>query len=129
MIPLNFTLQVAGPAPHDFEDDPQEIDLQECQKNNDDIRLTVYATDQNGVAINLATASALTIKLLRPDGTTASKDASLLTNGIDGAMQYSTNKTDLAESGQYRIQGEYVIGGKTQTTRLGKFRVVSNIES
>lgn len=129
MIPLTFSLPVAGPSPSDFED-ILEIDTQdqECNEENDNIRLTVIAVDGSGLPIDISTASSLKVRLLQPDGTTAEKTAALLTSGIDGAMQYTTVAADLEQVGLYIVQGEYVIAGKKQTTRCGKFRVAANIE-
>lgn len=129
MIPLTFTLPVAGPVPHEFED-VQEVapQLQECQEANDNIQLVVVVVDQDEEPIDISTASSLKLILLAPDGTTIEKLAALLTSGVDGAMKYDTVATDLVEAGLYQIQGEYVIAGKTQSTRRGSFRVRANIE-
>ncbi len=128
MIPLSFTLQVAGAVPYEFEDAP-EIDPQlECQERNANIRLIVVAVDNEGDAIDISTASSLKMKLLAPDGTVIEKTASLLTSGVDGSMKYDTVPADLIQAGLYKIQGEYTISGKTQTTRWGAFWVRANID-
>lgn len=123
MIPLNFTLPVAGAVSADFNFAPQG-----CQNENDNIQLVVYVVDENGDAVNMRTASSKKFKLLTPSGLTLSFDASFLTSGVDGALAYATTKTDLKENGVYQIQAAYTISGKTQTTRLGTFRVGMNVE-
>jgi hypothetical protein len=128
MIPLSFTLQVAGAVPYDFEDAP-EVDPQlECQERNSNIRLIAVVVDNAEVAIDLSTASSMKIKLLAPDGTTIVKTASLLTSGVDGSMKYDTVPADLIQAGLYKLQAEYTISGKTQSTRWGAFWVRSNID-
>lgn len=124
MIPLEFTLPVAGPITADFD----SCLPQQCQEDNDGIQLVVNVVDQNGDPVNLMTASSLEIRLLKPDGTTINKTATVLTSGVDGAVQYTTAAADIAEAGTYEVQAAYVISGKTQTTRRARFRVGENIE-
>lgn len=124
MIPLNFTLPVAGPV-----DAVLDFDVQACQTENDNIQLVVYVVDRDGNAISLRDASVKKIVLLAPDDTVITKDASFLTSGVDGALQYTTKIGDLKEDGTYQLQAQYTIGGKVQTTRWGKFRVGANIDA
>ena len=123
VIPLNFTLPVAGPVTADLDFDPQE-----CQVKNDHIQLVVFVVDNEFNIINVRDASSLKIKLLTPSGVTKERTASFLTSGVDGAIQYTTNEKDLEEPGTYKIQAEYIIGGETQSTRLGTFRVGPNVD-
>jgi len=123
MIPLNFTLPVAGPVTADLDCIPQS-----CQNENDNIQLVVYVVDQDLEALNLRNASSLKIKVRKPDGTTLERTADFLTSGVDGAIQYASVTTDFTDTGTYQLQAEYVIDGKTQSTRWGKFRVGANID-
>lgn len=123
VLTLPFVLTVAGPVPFAF-DGP----LQGCQETNDSIQLAVTVVDEGGLPISLRNASALTLALRAPDGTVADKAASLLTNGLDGGLQYTTTKADLTQAGVYQLQAEYVIGGLVQTTRWGRFRVGANLD-
>ncbi len=123
MIPLEFTLPVAGPVTADLDCVPQA-----CQEENDNIQLVVFVVDAEGNPVNLMTASSLKMRILKPDGTTLERDAALLTSGVDGALEYTSEASDFEESGSYQLQAEYVIDGKTQNTRRGKFRVGANIE-
>ncbi|MES2155453.1 MAG: hypothetical protein V4510_09995 [bacterium] len=123
MIPLNFTLPVAGPVTADIDNAPQE-----CQRSNGGIQIVVYAVDQAGAPVNLRAASAMKIRLLRPDGTTVERDAAFLTSGVDGALALAAAPADLAQVGTYQVQAEYVLAGKTQSTRRARFRVGANID-
>lgn len=123
VIPLEFTLPVGGPVTADLDCVPQA-----CQRANDNIRLTVLVVDQAGEPISVRDASAKTLVLLRPDGTTQEVAASFLTSGIDGGLIYDTVAGDLPQTGTYQLQARYVIAGKTQTTRWAKFRVGANLD-
>lgn len=123
MIPLEFTLPVAGPVTADLDCIPQA-----CQEDNDNIRLVVAVVDEDGNPINLMTASSKQLLILTPQGTTIAKTASLLTSGVDGKLYYTTAAADLKEVGTYQVQAKFIIGGKLQTTRRAKFRVGENIE-
>ena len=123
MIPLNFTLPVAGLVTPDLDFDPQE-----CQTKNDNIQLIVYVVDADLEIISVRNASSMKIKLLTPSGVTQEYTGSFLTSGVDGAVKYETDAADLKESGTYKIQAQYVIGGETQSTRWGTFRVGPNVD-
>lgn len=123
MIPLDFTLPIAGPVTADLDCLPQA-----CQAENDSIQLTVYVVDQDGNSVNLREASVKKIALLTPQGTTILKDAGFLTSGVDGALQYTTTAADLLEAGTYQLQAVFVLAGNAQTTRWSKFRVGANID-
>lgn len=123
MIPIEFTLPVAGPVTADLDCVPQA-----CQEDNDNIRLVVAVVDEAGNPINLMTASSKKLLILTPQGTSIVKNASLLTTGVDGKLAYTTTTADLKEVGYYQVQAKFTIGDKTQTTRRAKFRVGGNIE-
>lgn len=123
VIPLNFTLPVAGPVSADIDCIPQQ-----CQENNDNIQLVVNVVDHEGNPVDIRESTEASLVLLKPDGTTFKFAASFLTSGVDGALQYVTSEKDLADVGTYQVQASYVIDGKTQNTRRAKFRVGANIE-
>lgn len=125
MIPLNFQLQVAGPLPNDFQADDNP---QGCRDTNDGIQLVVQVLDQALLPVNIRGSSILQIKLRVPSGKTLDRLATLLTNGMDGKVQYTTVAADLVEDGLYRIQAKYVLAGDVKTTRWGQFRVGPNID-
>lgn len=124
MIPLQFTLPVAGPVTADFD----SCLPQQCQEDNANIQVVVNVVDHEGNPLNLMMATTKRLRFLAPDGTTFVKDASFLTSGVDGALEYTSGVADFKEFGTYQVQAEYVIGGKFQTTRRAKFRVGENIE-
>lgn len=125
VIPLNFTLQVAGPLPNDFQTDDNP---QGCRDTNDGIQLIVQVVDQALLPIDVRGSTILQIKLKSPSGKTLDRAATYLTNGLDGKLQYTTVAADLVEDGLYRIQAKYVLAGDVKTTRWGQFRVGPNID-
>ncbi len=86
--------------------------------------LVVAVTDQDGEAVDISGASALTIYLTKPDGTVLPKTATLDTDGEDGLMVYVTIAGDLSVKGTWKIQG-YVTGagGWSGSTREAAFEV------
>lgn len=88
------------------------------------LRVTI---EDDGTAVNIATATSKTIKLKKPGGTVLSKTAILSTDGTDGKMQYTTVAGDLDETGEWQIQGYAVIGSWTGHSDIGTFRVYDNL--
>lgn len=123
VIPLNFTLPIAGPVSADLDCIPQQ-----CQEENDNIQLVVNVVDQAGNPVDVRDSSEAHLVLLKPDGTTLKYPASFLTSGVDGALQYVTEAGDLKQVGTYQVQATFTIGGKFQSTRREKFRVGADIE-
>lgn len=127
MIPLNFTLQVAGPSSAKFQSDES---FQSCQVANIGILFVVAITDDAGNPVDLRSATTLQLKFKAPDGTTFDKVATLYTNGLDGTVQFATDSAnDIAQFGEYWIQAKYVVSGSTLTTRWGTFMADSNIDA
>lgn len=60
---------------------------------------------QTWVAVDISDATALTIYLTRPSGTTLTKTAALDSDGTDGMLRYDTISGDLSAAGTWRIQG------------------------
>ena len=81
------------------------------------VQIVVQLIDnQTGLPIQLQTATGLSISILYPDlVTTQSFSASLLTDGSDGYIVYTTRNTgtiiDLSQVGLYQIQGSAAVGG------------------
>jgi hypothetical protein len=99
------------------------------QVNDIGTSLEVTVFDQDGVVLNLATASLLQIALLKPDGVTEmTKTAALVTDGTDGKLHYVTVANDLDQAGHWKIQGiiTFATGGLFHST-VTKFKVLANI--
>lgn len=59
---------------------------------------------EDGAAFNLSTATTLTLRLRKPDGSVISRPAALYTDGTDGRVFYATVTGDLDQPGAWRGQ-------------------------
>lgn len=65
---------------------------------------------ENGVAVDISSATVTNFKLKPPDGGTKTRPASFETDGTDGVLIYYTDTGDLDVSGNWKIQGYVEIG-------------------
>ena len=72
-----------------------------------------YLTITIDTGIDISTASAQYINFMRPDGTKGQWDASISGTTV---LSYDVQDGDLNKSGVWRLQGEFVIGGRTGFT-------------
>jgi hypothetical protein len=86
--------------------------------------VTVY---DDGVIVDISTASTIQILLKNPSGVTSTHNASLFTDGEDGVMYYASAPGDFSEPGVYKIQGKVVLSGGTYFTSISNFRVHCNL--
>lgn len=81
----------------------------EIHKN--DIGTVFEVTVKDGTDIvDLSSATELELLFLKPNGTKLTKTASLVSDGTDGKMQYTTVSGDLNASGTWKLQGHVVFG-------------------
>lgn len=102
--------------------------IQSCQVGDVGVQLIVQFLDAQGGILDMSTATALVIKIGKPDGTTEDKAAALLTDGRDGKVVYATVADDLDQAGTYNIQGKADVSGGLKSTALGAFEVVANVD-
>ncbi len=88
--------------------------------------LVVEATDEGGEVVNIASASALTVYLTKPDGTVLTKTGTLDASGTDGLFKYTTVSGDLSVAGTWRIQGRVTLGSARWSTREATFKVFTS---
>lgn len=123
VVTLAFTLELAGPVPHELPILPP----QQTQNSMPNVALQVAMVDQAGNAVDLSAATALQFWLLAPDGTVRPMPAALVTNGLDGLIQHVTTAQDLNEAGLWRIQAQVTFGTQVLLTSWGYFRAGLNI--
>ena len=84
---------------------------------------------ENGAAINLASASGVTLKALKADGTTAITGACTITSAAAGKVTYSFAASDTDSPGDYRCAFIIDWGSSVYQTvpvaRTAQLRVVS----
>ncbi len=98
------------------------------QVDDSSIDLIVTVTQSDGTTpIDISQASSIFIYLYRPDGGLITGNASFLTDGTDGKIQYITQINDCNIQGIYKIQAKYIIGGATKRTEKSSFVVEPNL--
>lgn len=83
----------------------------------------VTVTDQDGVAVSLAAASALKMRFQRPDETVFEKTAVLVTDGVDGKVHYITIAGDIDQIGTWQVMVKVTLPGGTWSTDIHKMKV------
>lgn len=83
--------------------------------------------DDDGVVVNLASATTLTFTFDKPDGTNITKTPTFVTDGSDGRLRYVAQSGDLDQIGLWRWQGTIVIPAGTFHSDIYEFRVYPNL--
>lgn len=105
------------------------MSTQFCQENDVGLQLIYQFVDVDGNPINIAAAQGLTLKLGYPDGTSADKTATLLTDGTDGKIYYITLNGDLNQFGSYKVQGKFSSSGKAYSGQEVPLQVYPNVDN
>ena len=89
-------------------------------------KLLITVTD-DGVVVDLSSATSLSIFIKKPDGTILTRVGVLETDGTDGKMYYITLTGELDAAGGYKIQGLVVIPSGSYYTSTSTFKVHCNL--
>ena len=93
-----------------------------------DIGVNFNITVMNGAAVlNVSNANSISIIFQKPDSTDLTKTATLVTNGTDGKIKYTTVAGDLDQIGTWQIQARVNFGASVFSTDIQKFKVYRNI--
>lgn len=87
----------------------------------------IVAVYDDGDIVNISGALSKTIILKKPDDSVSNKSASLLTDGTDGKMVYTSVAGDFDQVGKYKIQGQVIFASGTFYTGIGSFSVNCNL--
>ena len=98
----------------------------QVHQNDVGTKLLVTVTD-NDSAVDISSATSLSIFLKQPDGDVLEKTATINTDGLDGKMYYLTVLGDLDKAGTYKIQGKVVISSGAFFTSISTFKVHCNL--
>ncbi len=82
---------------------------------------------EDGVAIDISTATTQQILFAKPDGTKLTKTSVFKTDGTDGVIQYTTISGDIDTDGIWRIQGHVILTSSEFFTDIGQFEVERNL--
>ena len=93
-----------------------------------DIGVNFNITVMNGTAVlNVSNANSINIIFQKPDGSDLTKTATLVTNGTDGNIRYTSVSGDLDQVGTWQIQARVDFGASVFSTDIQKFKVYRNI--
>lgn len=93
-----------------------------------DIGVNFNITVMNGTAVlDVSNADDIYIIFQKPDSSDLIKTASLITNGTDGNIRYTTVSGDLDQVGTWQIQAKVDFGISVFSTDIQKFKVYRNI--
>lgn len=87
-------------------------------------RFTILDDDE---VFPLNDASVIKFKFYKPSSDVVEKTATLVTDGLDGKMQYITGTNDLDETGMWRLQGYIEKPSWKGHTDIWEFRVHENV--
>ena len=94
----------------------------------DDIGTQFEITIKDGDnLVNLSAATDMTIIFQKPDKITIEKIATLLTDGTDGRMKYSTIVGDLNIAGNWKIQAKVSLPAGVWKSDISEFKVYKNL--
>jgi hypothetical protein len=94
-------------------------------RKSGDIRPPINATltrPEDGSAVDISGSSAITIYARDPDGTLelTGATAAMVSDGTDGAVEYTVSSGDFAVSGEYDVEWEVDWDGAGDTERFPK---------
>lgn len=91
--------------------------------------MTFTATiKDDAVVVSLAGATVLNFKLENPEGISATKTGTLVTDGTDGKYFYTMLSSDLDHAGIWRLQGQVTLAsGWVGHTTFYSFKVLDTL--
>ena len=81
----------------------------------------------DGVVVDISSASSITMKFRKPDDEVVSRTGTLDSDGTDGKVYYTTVFGDLDEAGHYKLQAVVNLPTGTYYTDIYSFRVHCNL--
>ena len=92
---------------------------------------TVFEAEiqEDAAAVDISSATALSLLFLKPDGTVDTQTAVFSTDGTDGLIRYVTQEDDLDIPGRWRIQGRVTLSTGTWSSVISSFRVRPNLDA
>lgn len=81
----------------------------------------------DGVVVDISTASSITMIFKKPDDEIVNKTGTPFSDGTDGKVYYDTLAGDLDEAGLYKLQAKVVLTNGTYYTDIYTFHVHCNL--
>jgi len=93
-----------------------------------DVNTAIIGTIMDGTAIvNVSTATTKELKFSKPDGNTATKPATLTTDGTDGQIQYVSDSLFFDVAGTWKMQAHITMPGGEWRSDIQSFTVAGNL--
>lgn len=87
----------------------------------------IMTVKDDGVVVDISSASTLDVIIKKPDGENYTKSGQLSTDGTDGKMYYTSVSGDFNAAGNYKLQGRVVLASGTYYTSVSDFKVYCNL--
>jgi len=84
-------------------------------------------SDQDGTIVDISSASVLEVIFRKPDKSTFTRTAAMVTDGTDGKLQYTTVLADLDAGGPWRAQAEVTISSVPYPSTISNFTVLDRL--
>jgi hypothetical protein len=98
-------------------------------RKNDEGAALELIFKENGVVVDISSATSKLIKLQKPDGTVLTKSGSFATTGTDGKLWYVIEHGILDVIGEWMAEGYVELsGGKKLHTTISRFEVEKILE-
>jgi hypothetical protein len=78
-------------------------------------------------AVDISTATDMSIVFRKPDGAIVEKTAEFLTDGTDGKLAYTTVDGDIDQKGTWKIQAKVVMPSGAWSSNIDSFKVYENL--
>lgn len=78
-------------------------------------------------AVDISTATDMSVVFRKPDGTVVENEASFLTDGEDGKLIYTTIAGDIDQKGTWKIQAKVVMPSGSWSSNIDSFKVYENL--
>lgn len=89
---------------------------------------TATVKDEEEAVVDLSDADVLQLWFLKPDQTTLTKTATLVTDGTDGKIRYTTQNGDLDQPGNWKVQAYVEYNGNKLHSDITRFKVHANVQ-
>lgn len=83
--------------------------------------------DQDGVAVDISSATDLTLYITQPTGDLLTRNCVFNTDGVDGKLKYVIASGDLSKQGIYQMQARVTMPAGLWHSSIVKFEVSRNI--
>lgn len=87
----------------------------------------IMTVKDDGVVVDISTASDLDVFIKKPDSVAYEKSGLLYTDGTDGKMYYTSISDDFNAAGNYKLQGRVFMPSGTYYTSIEDFKVYCNL--